>query len=574
MLQQKPSLLRDAATFGLVGFIVAIPVLFGGFILMEVAVHGWDTAAWPESAVRPGAWFWNIVTFQLRDGVGQFARLLFGSHPAFPPGSAWVARALLAIWFIATLAWAMPKKDPNWRNPDALFGAARFANPREVAAMREGFEIGYADGTQDLVRVKTEGNLLTIAPPRSGKTSGLIINNLLVPDPDRSWNGPAVVIDPKGEVYAAVGERRRALGRDVYVLDLRREGRRSNQWNPMGLCRATDALGLMRVARALIPEMTGESLYFRERAVSLMSGIFAAVLLKNDLRKRMPRPSDIERLLNDEASALALARMRPEQPLLRALSADLVLDERIRGSIISTAKLGIQWLLDDSLRALTAKPDIDIKAVARGNADLFVIVPTEHFQTMAPLLRWLLSDLFTAVRRSRQPDDPRVTLFIDEAASLGGFERLSVGLGELPGLGLSIWTFWQSRAQIAKHYGEAGADIFGSTAEFSTFSDIGGLEVSSSDFFSKLLGETTVDVPGESQQRQGNQTTTGESAGKQGARLVTAGDIPSFTANRLVLIPNSRRYPKHPVKLEKVRYFEEKRFDGLYGDVSPAGLSG
>ncbi|MEH6720182.1 MAG: type IV secretory system conjugative DNA transfer family protein [Aurantimonas endophytica] len=573
MLQKDSSTLADVTRFGVVAVIVAIPTLLLGFLLMEFAVHGLKVDAWPPEAVPPGAWFDLIITLRFGAVIRELFLMAAGSHPGFPGGGFWPAVLLFGLWFSTTLVFAMPRKDPSWRDPNTLFGAARLAHPAETATMQKGFEIGYAGGKQNPLRVDVEGNLLSIAPPRSGKTSGLIINNLLAPDSDRSWQGPAVVIDPKGEVYAAVGDRRRALGRDVYVIDLRQDRRGSTLWNPMDTLRASDTLGLMRVARALIPEMTGESMYFRERAVSLLAGIFAVALLDAQKEGVPATPGDAEALLNDEAEALSSAAAYPKNALIRALHADLCLDERIRGSIISTAKLGIQWLLDEYLRELTSKAELNIEAVARGNADLFVIVPTEHFQTMAPLLRWLLSDLFTAVRRSRRPDDLRLTLFIDEAASLGCFDQLSVALGELPGLGLSIWTFWQSRAQIAKHYGDAGADIFGATAEFSTFSDIGGLETSSADFFSRLLGETTVDVPGESQQRQGNQMTTGQSAGKQATRLVPPGDIPAFTANKLVLIPNSRRYPKRPIQLEKIRYFEEKRFEGLFRDVPPAGLS-
>ena len=54
--------------------------------------------------------------------------------------------------------------------------------------------------------------LVTIAPPRKGKTSGLLIPNLAFPEP-QGWGGPAVVFDPKGEVYRSVAARRRALGR-------------------------------------------------------------------------------------------------------------------------------------------------------------------------------------------------------------------------------------------------------------------------------------------------------------------------------------------------------------------------
>ena len=338
----------------------------------------------------------------------------------------WASICLFVSWLATTVAFAAPKKDTSWRDPETLFGGARFATPSETATMQNGFEIGYEEESRQVVRIEVEGNLLSIAPPRSGKTSGLVINNLLAPDPRLSWRGPAVVIDPKGEVYAAVGKRRRALGRDVHVLDLRPGQKRSGKWNPMTNVRAADTLGMMRVARALIPEMSGESLYFRERAVSLLAGVFAVAMIEPREDKAAATPGDVERLLNDEKAALAIAETQPNNPLLRALVADLKLDDRIRGSIISTAKLGIQWLLDDNLRRLTSAPDIDITEIARGNADLFIIVPTEHFQTMAPLLRWLLSDLFTAVRRVRQADDPRLTIFIDEAASLGGFEQLPV----------------------------------------------------------------------------------------------------------------------------------------------------
>ena len=60
------------------------------------------------------------------------------------------------------------------------------------------------------IRVAVEGNILTVAPPRTGKTSGLIIPNLAGID-GNSWCGPVVIIDPKGEVYRATAARRREM---------------------------------------------------------------------------------------------------------------------------------------------------------------------------------------------------------------------------------------------------------------------------------------------------------------------------------------------------------------------------
>ena len=558
---------------GYAAFFGMIWIVFG-FMLAEATVHGLNPTAWPKSAVTPETWIWALSDYRIEFFFEQFDMLFRGTHPAFPDGGLLYAVALGVTWFAMAMAFALPQKKALARDPDTLFGAARFATAAESEEMRHGLEIGYLEKTQSLVRVEVEGNLISIAPPRSGKTSGLIINNLLAPSQDTSWQGPAVVIDPKGEIFKAVGNRRKELGRTVYCLDLRDKTENGQTWNPLVGLHPADTNSLMRVARAIVPEMSDNDRFFRDSAIGLLAGILFAVMQEKRDENTIPSPGDLERLLNDQATTLSIAERHMEVSLMRDLTTTLKLDERTRGSIVATAKLGLTWLLDERLRTITAKQGIDTVEIARGNADLFVIVPTEHFETMSPLLRWLLSDLFTAVRRCRQANDARLMVFIDEAASLGKFDQLPIALGELPGLGLSIWTFWQSRSQIVKNYGEEGANVFGATAEFSTFSDIGGLETASMEFFSKLLGDTTVDVPSESMQRQGDKTSMTASAGKQAARLVAAGDITSVTDDKIILLRNSSRYEKTPILLKKVRYFKEGRFNGLYEDIRPTMLSG
>jgi type IV secretory pathway TraG/TraD family ATPase VirD4 len=48
--------------------------------------------------------------------------------------------------------------------------------------------------------------------------------------------GQLIVLDIKGEVYAATAERRRAMGQKVCLLDLRDEGARGSL-NPLDLAR-------------------------------------------------------------------------------------------------------------------------------------------------------------------------------------------------------------------------------------------------------------------------------------------------------------------------------------------------
>jgi type IV secretion system protein VirD4 len=70
--------------------------------------------------------------------------------------------------------------------------------------------------------------LITFAPTGTGKTSGPVICNAL------KHPGQLVVLDMKGEVYAATAQARRAMGQEVHVLDLRDDGQ-PGSLNPLDL---------------------------------------------------------------------------------------------------------------------------------------------------------------------------------------------------------------------------------------------------------------------------------------------------------------------------------------------------
>src|ERR1700758_28783 len=67
----------------------------------------------------------------------------------------------------------------------------------------------------ELITYAGDGHLITFAPTGTGKTSGPVIGNAL------KHPGQLIVLDPKGEVFAATAQARRAMGQQVHVLDLR-----------------------------------------------------------------------------------------------------------------------------------------------------------------------------------------------------------------------------------------------------------------------------------------------------------------------------------------------------------------
>jgi type IV secretion system protein VirD4 len=100
---------------------------------------------------------------------------------------------------------------------------------RSVSASRTmGFAARADVESGELVTYSGEGHLITFAPTRTGKTSGPVITNAL------THPGQLIVLDMKGEVFAATHEARRAMGQEVCVVDLR-EGGESGSLNPLDL---------------------------------------------------------------------------------------------------------------------------------------------------------------------------------------------------------------------------------------------------------------------------------------------------------------------------------------------------
>ena len=138
-----------------------------------------------------------------------------------------------------------------------VYGDAKFATARDRRRMKVGLEIGTDPHSGRTIRIAVKGNLTTIAPPGSGKSSGLLLPNLVAPEAS-AWFGPAVVIDPKGDAYRAVGDRRRALGRAVHCLDPMGLVGGGDRWNPLENLDPNDIIYLQRTAEALLP-ITWES---------------------------------------------------------------------------------------------------------------------------------------------------------------------------------------------------------------------------------------------------------------------------------------------------------------------------
>lgn len=546
-----------SARYAAAGLMIIAFVL--GFPAAQIAIHGFDISLWPDNVSHPSIWFETWVSsYGLKPltvyldlllnrtnslGVyGQTAFLCIFSVPAFAIG----------VCFVPTTG---PKRDPR-----ALKGDARWATRKERAQMRIGLELGLDAITKRPVRVMVESHLVTIAAPRTGKTSGLLIPNLAAPDP-KSWFGPSVVFDPKGEAYRAVAERRRGLGRKVRCFDPKNIAGGNDTWNPLKTFDPEDILYLQRVARVLLPqEVSGEAVYFQNNAVVVIVGAFLAAHALDSAT-----PATVSRLLAD-VNAFSKALAPINGVAAGNAKAILAMETKGRDSILSTAKQAFDWCADERLQRATSESSFDLSDLCEGETDLFIALSAEDLETLAPLLRWLLCDLFTVVRR-RHPLE-RIVCFIDEAATMfgGRFKEFLRVIGELPGHNLSIWSFWQTRSQLTDTLGAAGAQTVLNTAEITTFSDLPLIDPDERELISRSIGDyTNLEEVTTRDEKKG---TVSVSMQPVAVRLMTADAVGQIPTSDLIIFPNSRLYAKRPLQIRKTAH-DDSRLKGIV--TSPAG---
>ncbi|NEU12715.1 type IV secretory system conjugative DNA transfer family protein [Methylobacterium sp. BTF04] len=494
--------------------------------------------------------------------------MIQGKHLAFGDGGT-MAIATLAVIVFGGAFLIMGTSTPGLRDWRSVFGRARFANASERAVMNVGLELGLDPVSGRPVRVQVEGNLVSIAPPRTGKTSGLIINNLAMPPDPGVWDGPAVVIDPKGEIYRRIAARRRRLGRVVRCIDPFGIVAGRDRWNPLATLDPDDTLYLQHLARQLLPgsaTANESSQFFRNRATTLFLGAALAAIRSG---RRSPLAAAV--FLKD-LPALKAALGDSDDLVSRAVRAFIDSEAKSKEDVVSTAEQAFDWLLDARMQHLTQDPTFELRDLLSGDTDLFIVVPSEATEIISGFLRWLLADLFAVARRHPDPNRRRILCIVDEAAQLGRFDAIVKAVGELPGHGVSLWTFWQSRQQMLDVYGEAGAGTLMDTAEIVTVSDLPAISVEERERFSRMLGRYTARLPSTSQTKgEEGPSSTSQSLQEASLEDETGEDI--LAADRLVVFANSRRYTRHPIRLRKTVPHKDTRFDGLLSGVAPVGRS-
>lgn len=403
----------------------------------------------------------------------------------------------------------------DWENTGAFLGCQNNGRP-----------IGY----------EGEGNILTIAPPGSGKSQCHVLPNILL------YDGPMLVLDiKKSENY-----RESKAAHDLLMCHKIGEEPDNSLWQiplykfdpanpadsviynpleflPKDIDQLWSAAG--RMAEWLcVPSKESDS-YFDDRARQWTRGLVAAIVTISKDTSELPNVGQLADFVFDDSDAqnvfLAQIALREEKPLANLAKNILSTSERERSATMNTIARSLEPWQDPIIQRLTSGkstwspskllhthtlgarydllyipndvtvlgPLIGDEYVTETFPRLFICMPAGDVKAATSVVRVIIGQHVDALmERENSRDEAPIMFMLDEFPQLGRMESIMRGVEMGRSAGLRFWFFAQDLQQIARSYPPEDAAVITGSCAMQCYMNISTAETA--DAVSRRLGET------------------------------------------------------------------------------------
>ncbi len=374
----------------------------------------------------------------------------------------------------------LPSQRVTTRHRDALTAAAHAGHAAYLGHDERGWCFA-----------KPEHSVMILGPPRSGKTSSLIIPNVLIA------NGPVVSTSTKPDVLDATVSARQRLGR-CHLFDPTGSVRRSDdlvplRWSPLQSCGTWP--GALAMARSLVVvgsptphagSAEGGGSHWTERSQALLAPLLHAAALDG---------ADMRTVLTwvDRHQALPAQQILAGVPgrtteLARNLLDGIVLtEERELSGIWSTTSGALSGFRSDQVLDTTSNPTFDPADFVESSDTVFIAAPAHQQAMVAPLVVGLLEDVRRAayahhassVDGHRSLPGPPLLLALDEVANIAPLPDLPAMVSEGGGQGVITVACFQDLSQARSRWpgrADGFTSLFGTTAVLPGIGDVATLQ--------------------------------------------------------------------------------------------------
>ncbi|MCB2051349.1 MAG: type IV secretory system conjugative DNA transfer family protein [Novosphingobium sp.] len=467
-----------------------------------------------------------------------------------------------------------PSSTAEWLPSDSVASGMRFASGQVFLG-----QVG-----QTPIGIRDDRHAMTIAGSRAGKGVSALIPNLLL------YPGSMFVIDPKGELATITAGRRGAgaqgckgMGQDVHVLDPFRVTRNSAPqylagYNPLDRIDPDDDMAVDEadlIAESLIYGSSKDrDLHWTLAARNLIKGLILYICQTEENPERR-NLIEVRRLLNsDELQTVirTMEKMGGDGPVTDAMAQEAIplldMGDNERGSVLSTARTQTKFLSSPPMRSVLERSNFSFGALKEHPTTIYLCLPAMRMGTHNRWLRLLVNAALSSMERERcRPPHGDIIFLLDEFPVLGRMESIQAAIGQIAGFGVKLWTVIQDISQIKEHYPESWESYIGNSCFVQCF---GNTDLATTDYISQQLGQITTESASISDQTMAQRMRgqSGVTISRQTSPLLRPDEVARFFArqhqNQLLMLAG-----RNPIQIERVNYFADKRFLGLF-EADPA----
>ncbi len=414
-------------------------------------------------------------------------------------------------------------------------------------------------------------NVVVVGGAGSGKTRFYVKPNLM------QMHSSYVVSDSKGLLLAETGKMFEEAGYQIKIFDLINR-RDTHQYNPFQYIQTED--DILKIVNNLIknttnPDKKGGDDFWEKAETALLMAIFSYLIQEVTAEYRtlgnvieLVRLADIEEDVPGYVSPLDILFNELEQkdPTNFAVSQYKIFklsgDKTTKSILVS---LGVRLSPFDipSIKELVSQDTLELDTVGDVKTILYILLPDTDtsFNFLASMMYQQLFDMLVYkadnVYKGRLPCHVRCIL--DEFANIGQIPDFEKVISVIRSREISTNVILQNISQLKTLYKDTWETIIGTS---DVFLYLGGMEQSTHEYISKLLGKQTIEQRNTSVTK-GNNGSFSENFQKLGRNLMDPDEVASLKGQECIL----KIRGVHPFLSKKYDIVKHKNYKKL-GDVT------
>lgn len=405
-----------------------------------------------------------------------------------------------------------------FEDPDAILASRALAASRDkiflgvLGAQIKTDDAGkrFAQGGQ-LIGVRDDAHMITIAGSRAGKGRAALIPNML------HYEGSVLAIDPKGELaLASAAFRAQKLGQRVCVVDPfgTTRGRLKaleKGFNPIATMTADSAIEDAALIADALVIVGGTDPHWDESARTIIEGLILEVFSATRFEGRrnlvtvrdLLSEGDVWHDQDEKVSPMeALQAYMAEStwPAVQRAAADFFeRPDKERDSVLSSARRHMRALSFPEIERSLKGESFALGDLKRQALSVYLCLPGRHVGTCGRWLRLFINlalqamettDAFTGAAPGQTATGAPVLFALDEFASLGHMRQIEDAAGQIAGFGVKLWPVLQDLGQLKALYKERWETFMGNAGILQFF---GNNDLTTLEWVSKRLGTVTIE---------------------------------------------------------------------------------